>query len=133
MQTHQRLNQLIKDVTKYCDEHHKKQKQIKTEENSTIEAINELRETIASLNKVRICSIIVIIFIIFLNLQTKEFYYTKTVEVDRLKRENASQKDVEKAEARVNKACMYFLFKFKLTFSCFFFFIQNQTFFRCRI
>lgn len=39
-------------------------------------------------------------------LQAKEFYFTKTVEVDKLKRENASQKDIEKAEARVNKACM---------------------------
>ncbi len=52
MQTLQRLNQLIKEVTKYCEDHHKKQKQIKTEENPTIEAINELKETIAALNKV---------------------------------------------------------------------------------
>lgn len=52
MQTLQRLNQLVKDVTKYCDEHHKKQKQIKTEETSTIDTINELRETIVALNKV---------------------------------------------------------------------------------
>lgn len=87
MQTLQRLNQLIKEVTKYCEDHHKKQKQIKTEENPTIEAINELKETIAALNK------------------AKEFYYAKTVEVERLKRENASQKDIEKAEIRVNKAC----------------------------
>ena len=54
MQTLQRLNQLIKEVTKYCEDHHKKQKQIKTEENSTIEAINELKETIAALNKVNV-------------------------------------------------------------------------------
>ena len=38
-------------------------------------------------------------------LQAKEFYYAKTVEVERLKRENATQKDIEKAEIRVNKAC----------------------------
>ena len=52
MQTLQRLNHLIKDVTKYCDEQHKKQKQIKAEETATIEAINELKETIAALSKV---------------------------------------------------------------------------------
>ena len=52
MQTLQRLNQLIKEVTKYSDDHHKKQKQIKTEETSTIDAINELKETIAAHNKV---------------------------------------------------------------------------------
>lgn len=52
MQTLQRLNQLIKEVTKYCEDHHKKQKSIKTEENSTIEAINELKETMVALNKV---------------------------------------------------------------------------------
>lgn len=39
-------------------------------------------------------------------LKAKEFYYAKQVEVDRLKRDSASsQKDVEKAEARLNKAC----------------------------
>lgn len=54
MQTLQRLNQLIKEVTKYSEEHHKKQKQIKTEETSTIDAITELKETIAALNKVYI-------------------------------------------------------------------------------
>lgn len=51
-QTLQRLNQLIKDINKYCDDHHKKQKQVKSEENSTVDTINELKETFASLNKV---------------------------------------------------------------------------------
>ena len=106
MQTLQRLNQLIKEVTKYCDEHHKKQKQIKTDETPTIDAINELKETIASLNKVHNSLQVVIVLIDMLfYFQAKEFYHVKTIEVDRLKRENASQKDIEKAEARVNKAC----------------------------
>lgn len=88
LETLQRLNQLIKEINKYCDEHHRKQKQIKNEETSTIEAINELKETVTALNK------------------AKEFYYSKTVEIDRLRKENASQKDIEKAETRTNKACV---------------------------
>nr|XP_046914748.1 F-BAR domain only protein 2-like [Dermatophagoides farinae] len=88
LETLQRLNQLIKEINKYCDEHHRKQKQIKNEETSTIEAINELKETVTALNK------------------AKEFYYSKTIEIDRLRKENASQKDIEKAETRTNKACI---------------------------
>nr|XP_027205907.1 F-BAR domain only protein 2-like isoform X2 [Dermatophagoides pteronyssinus] len=88
LETLQRLNQLIKEINKYSDEHHRKQKQIKNEEISTIEAINELKETVTALNK------------------AKEFYYSKTVEIDRLRKENASQKDIEKAETRANKACV---------------------------
>lgn len=86
-QTLQRLNQLIKEINKYCDEHHRKQKQIKNEETSTIDAIQELKDTVVALNK------------------AKEFYHSKTVEIEKLRRENASQKDIEKAEGRVNKAC----------------------------
>lgn len=52
MQTLQRLNQLMKEINKYCDDHHRKQKQIKNEELSTIEAINELKEIFIALNKV---------------------------------------------------------------------------------
>lgn len=89
LETLQRLNQLIKEINKYSDEHHRKQKQIKNEEISTIEAINELKETVTALNK------------------AKEFYYSKTVEIDRLRKENASQKDIEKAETRANKACKF--------------------------
>ncbi|UXI18148.1 STE20-related kinase adapter protein alpha [Sarcoptes scabiei] len=87
MQTLQRLNQLMKEINKYCDDHHRKQKQIKNEELSTIEAINELKEIFIALNK------------------AKEFYHSKTVEVERFRRDNSSQKDIEKAEARLNKAC----------------------------
>lgn len=36
--------------------------------------------------------------------QSKEFYYTKTVELERLRKENAPSKDVEKAESRQQKA-----------------------------
>lgn len=61
MQTAQRLTQLIKEITKYCDDHHKKQKQIKTEETATIEAINELKETISAHNKVNIICLNIIL------------------------------------------------------------------------
>lgn len=88
MQTLPRLQHLVKEINKYCEDHYKRQKQIKNEENATIEAMNELKEVIVSLTK------------------AKEFYYSKVIEVDRLKKEgNASPKDIEKAEARLGKAC----------------------------
>lgn len=38
-------------------------------------------------------------------MKAKEFYNAKVIECERLKRENGSQKDIEKAEIRLNKAC----------------------------
>lgn len=53
MQTHQRLSQLIKDIAKYTEDHHKRQKVVKGEEQATVEIISELKEAVSALNKVK--------------------------------------------------------------------------------
>ncbi|CAG2113304.1 unnamed protein product, partial [Medioppia subpectinata] len=45
------LQELMKELLKYSEEQHKKQKQTKTEELVTVEVVTELKDTITSLNK----------------------------------------------------------------------------------
>jgi hypothetical protein len=52
MQMVHRFQDLIKELNKYSEEQHKKQKQVKSEEFVTVEVVGELKDTIASLNKV---------------------------------------------------------------------------------
>lgn len=83
----QRFQDLVKEVNKYCDEQHKKHKQVKEEESTTLEIVQSIQQTTVSLHK------------------AKEIYNSRFLEFEKLKRENASLKEVEKAETKCKKAC----------------------------
>ncbi|KAL5016578.1 hypothetical protein ScPMuIL_006167 [Solemya velum] len=77
---------LIKDVARYNDDQHKRHKTMKDGEAGTLDVVNAIQQTTTALHK------------------AKEIYHTRCCELDRLKRENASQKDLEKAEVKYKKA-----------------------------
>ncbi len=81
-----KLNELVREVAKYTDEQHKKHKQVKEDESPTLEAVKSIQDTTVMLHK------------------AKELYKQRCLEVEKLKRDNASTKDLEKAEAKFRKA-----------------------------
>jgi len=84
--TQTKVNELLKELEKYSVELHKKQKIIKDEESPTSDIVKSLQETTSNLQK------------------SKEFYRVKAAELEKLKRESPSQKELEKAEAKFRKA-----------------------------
>uniref|UniRef100_K1RV42 FCH domain only protein 2 n=1 Tax=Magallana gigas TaxID=29159 RepID=K1RV42_MAGGI len=80
------LNDLIKDVGRYNDEQSKKNKTVKEKEASTLETVNSIQHTTTALHK------------------AKEIYHTRCLELERLKRDGSSQKEIEKAETKYKKA-----------------------------
>ncbi|XP_056018722.1 F-BAR domain only protein 2-like isoform X6 [Ostrea edulis] len=80
------LTDLIKDVSRYNDEQSKKSKAVKERESSTLETVNSIQHTTTALHK------------------AKEIYHTRCLELERLKRDGSSQKDIEKAETKYKKA-----------------------------
>ena len=81
-----KLNDLLREVSKYNDEQHKKHKVIKDEESPTLDAVKSIQDTTALLQK------------------AKEVYKQRCLEVEKMKRDNASVKDLEKAESKFRKA-----------------------------
>ncbi|KAJ8305285.1 LOW QUALITY PROTEIN: hypothetical protein KUTeg_015830, partial [Tegillarca granosa] len=77
---------LIKDVARYNEEQHKRHKTMKETESSTLETVQSIQSTTTALHK------------------AKEIYHTRCLELERLKRDNASQKEIEKAESKYKKA-----------------------------
>ncbi|XP_050435223.1 F-BAR domain only protein 2 isoform X2 [Adelges cooleyi] len=78
--------ELVKDVTKYTDELHKKHKNVKEEQSSTLEAVQVIQSTTLALQK------------------AKDVYVQKGGELDKLRKDNASARDIEKAETKLKKA-----------------------------
>lgn len=81
-----KLNDLLREVLKYNDEQQKKHKHIKDEESPTLDAVKTIQDTTVALNK------------------AKEMYKQRCAELEKLKRDNASTKDLEKAESKFRKA-----------------------------
>ncbi|XP_050528279.1 F-BAR domain only protein 2 isoform X5 [Daktulosphaira vitifoliae] len=77
--------ELVKDVTKYTDELHKKHKNVKEEQSGTLEAVQSIQSTTLALQK------------------AKDIYLQKGGELDKLRKDNASVKDIEKAEIKLKK------------------------------
>ncbi|CAL1539939.1 unnamed protein product [Lymnaea stagnalis] len=69
---------LIKDMVRYSEEQHKRHKMIKENEQATLDSVQTIQQTTTALHK------------------AKEIYHTRCLEMERLKRDNASQKDIEK-------------------------------------
>lgn len=86
LQMMQKVSDLVKDVTKYSDDLHKKHKTVKEEEGGTLEVVEAIKSTSLILQK------------------AKDTYTQKGMELDKLKKENASPRDVEKAEVKLKKA-----------------------------
>jgi F-BAR domain only protein len=87
---HQQLltswQELLKDVQKYNTDQQKKHREVKDHESSTMESVQGIQQTLAALHK------------------AKEKYHACSLEYEKLKRENAAAKDVERAEAKLKKA-----------------------------
>ncbi|KAK2589186.1 hypothetical protein KPH14_002001 [Odynerus spinipes] len=86
LQMAQRVAELIKDVSKYADELHKKHKAVKEEESSTLETVQNIQAITITLHK------------------AKDICMQKGIELEKLKKDNASQRELEKAEAKFKKA-----------------------------
>lgn len=81
----QKVGELVKDVSRYADDLHKKHKSVKDSESSTLEIVLAAQSTKQSLSK------------------AKDLYQSKAAEVEKLKKENASAKDLEKADTKLKK------------------------------
>uniref|UniRef100_A0AAZ3PIM2 F-BAR domain only protein 2 n=1 Tax=Oncorhynchus tshawytscha TaxID=74940 RepID=A0AAZ3PIM2_ONCTS len=81
-----KLQELIKDVQKYVDDQAKAHKKTKEEVASTLESVQTIQTTGVALQK------------------SKENYNAKTVEQERLRKEGATQRDVDKAGVKAKKA-----------------------------
>ncbi|XP_046682071.1 F-BAR domain only protein 2-like isoform X3 [Homalodisca vitripennis] len=86
LQMVQKITDLVKEVTKYADELHKKHKTVKEEECGTLEVAQAIQSTSVTLQK------------------AKDTYVQRGIELDKLKKDNASAKELEKAEIKLKKA-----------------------------
>ncbi|XP_071437627.1 F-BAR domain only protein 2 isoform X2 [Pithys albifrons albifrons] len=81
-----RLQEIIKEVHKYGDEQIKAYKKTKEDVSGTLEAVQNIQSITQSLQK------------------SKENYNTKCVEQERLKKEGATQREIDKAAVKSKKA-----------------------------
>ncbi|XP_050738448.1 F-BAR domain only protein 2-like isoform X6 [Eriocheir sinensis] len=86
LQTVQRVQDLVKEVVKYNDELHKKHKGVKDEESQTEEIVKSIQTTSGLAQKAR------------------ETYSQRCQDLEKVRRDGASSKEVEKAEAKLKKA-----------------------------
>lgn len=85
-QMFQKMSDLVKEVTKYTEELHKKHRTVKDEEASTLEIVRMMHNTTQTLQK------------------AKDAFGQRSLELDKLRKDNASPKDIEKAEIKLKKA-----------------------------
>ncbi|XP_072944147.1 F-BAR domain only protein 2 [Epargyreus clarus] len=81
----QKVSELVKDVARYAEELHKKHKAVKDSESNTLEVVLLIQNTKQALQK------------------AKDVYTTKSAELEKLRKDNASTKDIEKAEVKIKK------------------------------
>ncbi|XP_073670760.1 F-BAR domain only protein 2 isoform X2 [Paramisgurnus dabryanus] len=81
-----KLQELIKEVQKYVEEQAKNHKKTKEEVSTTLEAVQNLQSVSQALQK------------------SKENYISKTLEQERMRKEGATQRDLDKAGLKVKKA-----------------------------
>ncbi|KAK7099723.1 F-BAR domain only protein 2-like isoform X1 [Littorina saxatilis] len=86
MQMMHTCSDLLKDMVRYSEEQHKKHKTMKENEQPTLEAVQGIQATLTAVHK------------------AKEIYHTRCIERERLKRENGTAKEIEKAEQKYKKA-----------------------------
>uniref|UniRef100_A0A674D6K6 FCH and mu domain containing endocytic adaptor 1 n=1 Tax=Salmo trutta TaxID=8032 RepID=A0A674D6K6_SALTR len=81
-----KMNDLIRDINKYGDEQVKVHRKTKEEQVGTLEAVQAVQVQNGHLQK------------------SREGYHSKCIELDRLRKEGAPQKELEKAELKSKKA-----------------------------
>uniref|UniRef100_A0AAY4ALY1 F-BAR domain only protein 2 n=1 Tax=Denticeps clupeoides TaxID=299321 RepID=A0AAY4ALY1_9TELE len=81
-----KLQELIKEVQKYVDDQAKAHKKTKEEVAATLEAVQNIQSISQALQK------------------SKENYFSKTLEQERLRKEGATQRDLDKTGLKVKKA-----------------------------
>ncbi|XP_016143070.1 F-BAR domain only protein 2 isoform X2 [Sinocyclocheilus grahami] len=86
MELVRKLQELIKEVQKYVEEQAKNHKKTKEEVASTLEAVQNIQSVSQALQK------------------SKENYINKTLEQERMRKEGATQRDLDKAGLKVKKA-----------------------------
>ncbi|KAL7287341.1 hypothetical protein TKK_0018463 [Trichogramma kaykai] len=86
LQLAQKVSEIIKDVAKYSDELHKKHKNVKEEESSTLDVVQNIQSITITLQK------------------AKDTCMQRGLELEKLKKDNASQKELEKADIKFRKA-----------------------------
>ncbi|XP_073695779.1 F-BAR domain only protein 2 isoform X2 [Garra rufa] len=86
MELVRKLQELIKEVQKYVEEQAKNHKKTKEEVASTLEAVQSIQSVSQALQK------------------SKENYINKTLEQERMRKEGATQRDLDKAGLKVKKA-----------------------------
>ncbi|XP_016299043.1 F-BAR domain only protein 2-like isoform X2 [Sinocyclocheilus anshuiensis] len=86
MELVRKLQELIKEVQKYVEEQAKNHKKTKEEVASTLEAVQTIQSVSQALQK------------------SKENYISKTLEQERMRKEGATQRDLDKAGLKVKKA-----------------------------
>ncbi|XP_030073771.1 F-BAR domain only protein 1 isoform X2 [Microcaecilia unicolor] len=86
MELMKKLQDLIKEINRYGEEQLKVHKKCKEEASGTLEAMQALHSSSQVLHK------------------AKENYYSKCLEYERLRKEGASQKELDKAELKAKKA-----------------------------
>lgn len=86
LQMFQKVSDIVKEVSKYAEELHKKHKLVKEEECNTLEVVQAIQSTTLTLQK------------------AKDIYAQRNLEYEKLKKENASSKELEKAEVKLKKA-----------------------------
>lgn len=81
----QKTTELVKSIIKYADELHKKHKTVKEEESTTQDAVHQMKESTVAVQK------------------AKDICTNRLQELEKLRKDNASAKDIEKAEAKLKK------------------------------
>ncbi|KAJ8918717.1 hypothetical protein NQ315_015037 [Exocentrus adspersus] len=86
MQMVQKVSDLVKEVSKYAEELHKRHKLVKEEESGTLEAVQAMQTVTLNVQK------------------AKDTYVQRGLELERLRKESTSAKEIEKAEQKLKKA-----------------------------
>ncbi|XP_008199628.1 F-BAR domain only protein 2 isoform X2 [Tribolium castaneum] len=86
MQMVQKVSDLVKEVNKYAEELHKKHKTVKEDESGTLESVQAMQNVTLMVQK------------------CKDTYTQRGQELDKLRKDNASPKEIEKAELKMKKA-----------------------------
>ena len=81
-----KLNELAKEVQKYTDDCQRKQKVVKDELSPTLDSVKAVQDLGGLLAK------------------AKEYHKQRNLELEKLRRDNASAKEMEKSEAKLRKA-----------------------------
>lgn len=85
LQMMQKLTELVKNISKYADELSKKHKVVKEEESQTQEAVQAMKESSNALQK------------------AQDLYQSKIQDTEKVRKEGASSKEIEKAELKLKK------------------------------